>query len=677
MKLASLLAIIGLLLKECYCDKDDSYYIAGTGNPNVNSKMYWKDTDNIFQDLSQFSTLYVEFHHCSWTWMQQEEADNNVDENDYWYMGKIPPMGANVAFSLYGSLKGQTFSGCNKDSFISSFYTNSGFDAFSSAMYKAGVSGFSKYFYMSSSDGSSQSSQYLTAKCMGGYGVGCDSSNGFAVHTYATSECDPQQVTGVKDTLYSLNKAMGNAKCIKIYDRSRSSDYTEGTAMDLLANSHSCFYQDVFSPDGECPDPYGILYNYQKQFHKGIQESRRQDPFQVYVRRREYSDKLRRYQRWTYAGASLFMVAAFLLFLDYCSSRRIFHTAMSKRKINKSSSKGQQHLGDDNDPPGVFKLDQLNSHHDYAAFDGSITNESGNMVNTSNSFNVAAGEVIITASDGKGSSPSSASLKELLCDPCCGGNTATIAYDEEKATGSYLSMDNSSENNQVGGATTAITSSISNHNQVDNELEDPKRIYTTSTQDDQDVFQEPARLQDFQDNQDTDEELSVSLPSFVESEEVYDGNERTDDEWEKGEMGEATFGDLSPRIPEDADYSQASIEQESWGAVENDDGDDKAHGDFAPNKPHTLCEDEDFVNIGMSKTTEECTAAHTNTNDDFVTDEYVAKYTNRTGISTMEEADQCRSTVRPVSDPEEISEMLRKAMTSAKSMINNSVTSNI
>lgn len=167
MKLASLLAIIGLLLKECYCDKDDSYYIAGTGNPNVNSKMYWKDTDNIFQDLSQFSTLYVEFHHCSWTWMQQEEADNNVDENDYWYMGKIPPMGANVAFSLYGSLKGQTFSGCNKDSFISSFYTNSGFDAFSSAMYKAGVSGFSKYFYMSSSDGSSQSSQYLTAKCMG------------------------------------------------------------------------------------------------------------------------------------------------------------------------------------------------------------------------------------------------------------------------------------------------------------------------------------------------------------------------------------------------------------------------------------------------------------------------------------------------------------------------------
>ena len=63
--------------------KDDSYYMAGSGNPNVNEKMYWKDAENVLQDLSSFKSLYVEFHNCAWTWMYNEnaEADNDVDEN--------------------------------------------------------------------------------------------------------------------------------------------------------------------------------------------------------------------------------------------------------------------------------------------------------------------------------------------------------------------------------------------------------------------------------------------------------------------------------------------------------------------------------------------------------------------------------------------------------------------
>lgn len=61
--------------------KDDSYYMAGSGNPNVNEKMYWKDADNILQDLSKFKALYVDYSGCAWTWMKMEEADNDVDEN--------------------------------------------------------------------------------------------------------------------------------------------------------------------------------------------------------------------------------------------------------------------------------------------------------------------------------------------------------------------------------------------------------------------------------------------------------------------------------------------------------------------------------------------------------------------------------------------------------------------
>ena len=61
--------------------KDDSYYMAGKSNPNIKQKMYWKDAENVLQDLSKFKALYVQFSGCAWTWMQMEEADNDVDEN--------------------------------------------------------------------------------------------------------------------------------------------------------------------------------------------------------------------------------------------------------------------------------------------------------------------------------------------------------------------------------------------------------------------------------------------------------------------------------------------------------------------------------------------------------------------------------------------------------------------
>jgi hypothetical protein len=57
------LAVILLGLGSAYADKDDSYYVAGTGNPNVNEPMYWKDAENVLQDLSKFSALYVRYHH--------------------------------------------------------------------------------------------------------------------------------------------------------------------------------------------------------------------------------------------------------------------------------------------------------------------------------------------------------------------------------------------------------------------------------------------------------------------------------------------------------------------------------------------------------------------------------------------------------------------------------------
>jgi hypothetical protein len=57
------LVVILFGLGSASADKDDSYYVAGTGNPNVNEPMYWKDAENVLQDLSKFSALYVRYHH--------------------------------------------------------------------------------------------------------------------------------------------------------------------------------------------------------------------------------------------------------------------------------------------------------------------------------------------------------------------------------------------------------------------------------------------------------------------------------------------------------------------------------------------------------------------------------------------------------------------------------------
>lgn len=305
MTIARCTAAFGLFVASAKADKDDSYYIAGTGNPNKDERMYWKDAENIFQDLSQFEELHVEFHNCAWTWMMMSDEDNDIEENDYWYVGKIPPMGANVAYSLYGSLKGESFSGCGKETFINSFYTNSGFTNFARAMNYAGLSGFSSYSYDDSA-----------AQCGGGYGVGCDYSNGFAVHTYADDTCDPSTYTGVQDKMENLNSAMNKATCVQIYNGNTYNGSPYGTALELLAYSHSCFYQDFFSPDGECPDPYGKLAYYQKQFYSGIQESKKQDPYQVAQRKELYTTEIKYGKIMSLAGIALAALAAVILFYE-------------------------------------------------------------------------------------------------------------------------------------------------------------------------------------------------------------------------------------------------------------------------------------------------------------------------------------------------------------------------
>lgn len=317
-------------------------------------EMYWRDADNVMQDLSKFQALYVRYHSCVWSWMKYGngaiDEDGGVDENDYWYMGSVPPMGANVAFSLYGVLKesdGKQTAGCNKGTFINSFYTNAGFNDFARSMNYAGLNDFSPYAsasktysngdgnnegeshdehrelknyysnyaknansYSGSSYGSNYSA-YSTAECQGGYGMGCDSRYGFAVHTYSSDTCDPAYYSGVKDTVDGLNNAMSEVDCVQIFDGNNwgGYDYVYGTSVELLAYSTACNYMNFISPDGECPDPYGKIDNYVRNFNTGIQK-KREDPFEV------YHEKMRLSRHHVYTGLAFLLAAAIVYMME-------------------------------------------------------------------------------------------------------------------------------------------------------------------------------------------------------------------------------------------------------------------------------------------------------------------------------------------------------------------------
>jgi hypothetical protein len=44
--------------------RDDAYYPTGTYNPLVTNSMYWRDAQNVLEDLSQFESLSIKYEGC-------------------------------------------------------------------------------------------------------------------------------------------------------------------------------------------------------------------------------------------------------------------------------------------------------------------------------------------------------------------------------------------------------------------------------------------------------------------------------------------------------------------------------------------------------------------------------------------------------------------------------------
>jgi hypothetical protein len=195
--------------------KDSVYYRAGMGNPNVDLKMYWADARNVLEDLDQFSALYIQYHNCAWSQNRLYYGDGDqgsADESDYWYIGATPDFAANVAYSLYGVLKGDSApsgSACGSSTFINSFTTSAGFEVFANALYTSGAT-------------STDYSNSYSSKCGGGKGVACDYNVGFASVTYSTSTCNPKYAKTTTDSMAYMNSVFQKAQCVRIYQSSTS-----------------------------------------------------------------------------------------------------------------------------------------------------------------------------------------------------------------------------------------------------------------------------------------------------------------------------------------------------------------------------------------------------------------------------------------------------------------------
>jgi hypothetical protein len=236
----------------------DSAWHNGIETPNVALPMYWGDTPNILEDIGNFTKLYVKYHSCAWNQLggygEQESTGHDVEENDYWYMGAMSSgagwsYGPQVAFSLYGSLKGSMRKGCNQNTYINSFYTTSGFYAFTNTLASAGIS----------NDGSS-----FSLYCQNGVEMTCSSTgNGFSLTKYGDSYCTRGDEVGEEesDALDNFNNVLDDATCVEIYDSN------SGKVPYLLYHSRSCELQDEA---GACPDPYGKKSYYESRLSRAL-----------------------------------------------------------------------------------------------------------------------------------------------------------------------------------------------------------------------------------------------------------------------------------------------------------------------------------------------------------------------------------------------------------------------
>jgi hypothetical protein len=290
--------LLVVLLRLASGAKDNDYYFPGFVNPNTEYAMYWKDSINILQDLDQFESIYITYHHCVWSkygsrYGTGEDYDDNSEDNDndngcggwggeyYWYLGKTQCFKANAAYSLYGVLKGQKAimkhdSYCHVDSYINSFFTTFGAESFAGPL-GLGVDTANSYCTSQSQDGKQYGNsndngsgdngdEYADAQVDDDYlgddyvfyefdqftstGTGCSADGDFVSDFYTGAFCHGSNYNKTLDPMTSFNQALRSFDCKQIYSassngggrRTEEEDYNfeEMDPIQILSFSKSC-----------------------------------------------------------------------------------------------------------------------------------------------------------------------------------------------------------------------------------------------------------------------------------------------------------------------------------------------------------------------------------------------------------------------------------------------------
>lgn len=295
-------------------DSTSTLYPNGVTNPNVDNAMYWEDSKNVLQDLSQFDKLYVQYHGCTWSpYFEATDGDDDGDnicnggegdsESFTWYLGMAGCSRAQVAYSLYGTLKGSKDKGCRKSQFINSFFTFGGIQAWISSMQSLGAL---QDFSTSNGNDEDRRLDYdeytIASTCtavggdnrrnldegdtaygegLNGYnfnegaysiGVGCTTAGNFRLYEFQGSYCHADNSTQIVNTLNAFNSALEAQTCVQIYDGSSyayngdDGDQDAASPLTVLAQSKSCSTQ--WSTN--CPDPYGKVAQYETAIARAL-----------------------------------------------------------------------------------------------------------------------------------------------------------------------------------------------------------------------------------------------------------------------------------------------------------------------------------------------------------------------------------------------------------------------
>eukprot|EP00594_Rhizosolenia_setigera_P011665 CAMPEP_0178961550 /NCGR_PEP_ID=MMETSP0789-20121207/13778_1 /TAXON_ID=3005 /ORGANISM="Rhizosolenia setigera, Strain CCMP 1694" /LENGTH=523 /DNA_ID=CAMNT_0020645415 /DNA_START=125 /DNA_END=1696 /DNA_ORIENTATION=- len=252
--------------------KDSQYYsYPGFINPNTYFKMYWDDSYDILEDIDQFDHLYISYHKCVWSAYENpygESGDGGGDESDYWYLGAPQKFRANAAFSLYGSLKGQGNKGCKRSTFINSFFTKGGVETIASPF---SVSTTYANSYCSGDGSGDRRDRNLGGGNDDDYsyseGTGCSAKGTFVRDSFGGSYCDGSRYLETLDLLEDFNEEMNGIVCKEIWDGSTGSSLYTSTAYQVLTQSSVC---DLSMYPSKCPDPHGLLRQYNHNFKKAI-----------------------------------------------------------------------------------------------------------------------------------------------------------------------------------------------------------------------------------------------------------------------------------------------------------------------------------------------------------------------------------------------------------------------